>query len=222
MSKLVVQFSKENSGWGYGSIEGALINLGHDIGWSTIARILKDAGIPILPRRRGGMTWEQFLKVHWEVIAATDFFTTEIWTLKGLVRYHVLFVIRLATREVKIVGVVPEPDGEWMMQMGRNLLDSEGGFLVGCRYLIHDRGKVFTNEFRKLVGSSGVRPIRLPRKSPNLSAYAERWVRSAREMCIDRLIFFGEDSVLQERPRRQNLLHFSCTLPSVVENQWSG
>ena len=193
VTELVIKFAKENSGWGYVSIEGALLNLGHDIGRSTIARVLKNAGIPIAPKRKDEMTWEQFLKAHWDVMGATDFFTTEVWTLKGLVRYHILFVIRLAPREVKIVGIVPEPYGEWMMQMGRNLLDCEDGFMIGCR-LIHDQGNAFTKDFRKLLDRSGVSPIRLPRKSPNLNAFSERWVRSARVMCIDRLIFFGDDS----------------------------
>jgi transposase InsO family protein len=192
---LVVKFAKENSGWGYGSIEGALLNLGHDIGRSTIARILKQAGVPIAPKRKGEMSWEEFLRAHWEVMAATDFFTTEIWTMQGLVRYHVLFVIRLATREVKVVGVIPEPNGEWMKQMARNLVDCETGFLLGYKYLIQDRGTAYTKDFRELLGNSGVRSIRLPRKSPKLNCYAERWVRSVREMCVDRMIFFGEKSL---------------------------
>jgi putative transposase len=192
---LVVKFAKENSGWGYGSIEGALMNLGHDIGRSTIARILKQAGVPIAPKRKGQMSWDEFLGAHWEVMAATDFFTTEVWTMRGLVRYHVLFVIRLATREVKVVGIVPEPNGEWMKQIARNLVDCETGFLLGYKYLIQDRGTAFTKDFRKLLGDSGVRSIRLPRKSPNLNCYAERWVRSAKEMCVDRMIFFGEKSL---------------------------
>jgi len=191
----VVKFAKENSGWGYGSIEGALMNLGHDIGRSTIARILKQAGVPIAPKRNGQMSWDEFLGAHWEVMAATDFFTTEVWTMRGLVRYHVLFVIRLATREVKVVGIVPEPNGEWMKQIARNLVDCETGFLLGYKYLIQDRGTAFTKDFRKLLGDSGVRSIRLPRKSPNLNCYAERWVRSAKEMCVDRMIFFGEKSL---------------------------
>jgi len=192
---LVIKFAKENSGLGYGSIEGALLNLGHDIGRSTIARILKRAGIPIAPKRKGEMSWEEFLSAHWDVMAATDFFTTEVWTMRGLVRYHVLFVIRLATREVKILGIVPEPNGEWMKQIARNLVDCEDGFLLGYKYLIQDRGTAFTKEFREILNSSGVKSIRLPRKSPNLNPFSERWVRSAREMCIDRMIFFGEESL---------------------------
>ena len=120
----------------------------------TIARILKQAGVPIAPKRKGEMSWEEFLSAHWEVMAATDFFTTEIWTMQGLVRYHVLFVIRLAIREVKVVGITPEPNSEWMKQMARNLVDCETGFLLGYKYLIQDRGTAYTKDFRELLGNS--------------------------------------------------------------------
>jgi len=93
------------------------------------------------------MSWGEFLSAHREVMAATDFFTTEIWTMGRLVQYHVLFVIGLPTREVKILGIVPESNGEWMKQIGRNLVDCEEGFLLGYKYLIHDRGTAFTKEF---------------------------------------------------------------------------
>jgi putative transposase len=89
ISDLIVRFARENRTWGYGSIEGALLNLGHDVSRSTIARILKQAGIEPAPDRRKGMSWAEFLRSHWNVMAATDFFTTEVWTAHGLVRYHV-------------------------------------------------------------------------------------------------------------------------------------
>ncbi|MFT4639655.1 MAG: putative transposase [Verrucomicrobiales bacterium] len=85
------------------------------------------------PERDKKRTWGEFLRTHWEVLGATDFFTVEVWTMGGLVRYHVLFVIRLASRKVNIAGIIPEPDGEWMKQMARNLTDCGNGFLVGCR-----------------------------------------------------------------------------------------
>lgn len=195
ITNLIVQFARENRDWGYGSIEGALMNLGHDVGRSTIARVLKNAGIEPAPGRGKGMTWSEFLRSHWGVLAATDFFTTEVWTARGLVRYHVLFVIRLATREVKIVGIVPEPCGEWMKQIARNLTDPVDGFLIGYNYLIHDRAPVFTGAFRELLKGSGTKVIRLPRKSPNLNAFAERWVRTVKNLCVNRMIFFGERSL---------------------------
>jgi putative transposase len=109
-----IRMAKENWGWGYTRIRGALANLGHEIGRGTIADILKQAGMEPAPERERKTTWKEFLKTHWEVMGATDFFTVEVWTPRGLVRYHVLFVIRLSTREVNIAGIVPEPDGEWM------------------------------------------------------------------------------------------------------------
>jgi len=104
VSELIIRFANENRHWGYGSIEGALLHLGHDISRSTIARVLKRAGIEPAPNRKKGITWAEFLRLHWDVMAASDFFTTESWTPSGLIRYQVLFVIRPATRAVKIIG----------------------------------------------------------------------------------------------------------------------
>jgi putative transposase len=169
--------------------------LGRDIGRSTIARILKTAGIPIAQKRIGEMSWAEFLSAHWEVRAATDIITTVVWTMQGLVRYQVLFVILLATRKSKVVGIIPEPNGEWMKQIARNLVDCEDGFLLGYKYLIQDRGTTFRRELREILICSGVESMRLLRKIPNLNPFSERWVLSAREMCIDRMIFFGEESL---------------------------
>ncbi len=119
----------------------------------------------------------------------------EVWTLGGLVRYHVLFVIRLSSREVNIAGIIPEPDGEWMKQMARNLTDCLEGFLSGYRYLIHDRSTLFTREFRMILGSGGVKSVRLPVRSPNLNAYAERFVRTIKEECLEQMILIGERSL---------------------------
>ena len=111
LRQLVIRMAEENGCWGYTRIRGALANLGHDIGRGTIADILKLAGMEPAPERERKTTWAEFLKMHWDVMGATDFFTVEVWTLRGLVRYHVLFVIRLSTRKVNIAGIVPEPDG---------------------------------------------------------------------------------------------------------------
>jgi putative transposase len=182
VSELIVRFATENRHWGYGSIESALLQVGHDVSRTTIARVLKKAGIEPAPTRRKGMTWAEFLKSHWSVMAATDFFTAEVWTARGLIRYHVLFVIRLATREVKIVGIVPEPNDDWMRQVARNITDCVDGFLKDYKYLIHDRGPQFSNAFKMILAGGGVKRVRLPRRSPNLNPFAERWVRTAKEL----------------------------------------
>ncbi len=192
---LVIRMAEENRGWGYTRIRGALANLGHEIGRGTIAEILKQAGMEPAPEREKKGTWAEFLKTHWDVLGATDFFTVEVWSLGGLVRYHVLFVIRLSSRKVQIAGIIPEPDGEWMKQVGRNLTDCVDGFLCGCRYLIHDRSSLFTKEFLLILESSGVKSVRLPVRSPNLNAFAERFVRSIKSECLDRLILVGEPSL---------------------------
>ena len=96
-------------------------------------------------------TWKEFLRTHWDVLAATDFFTVEIWSAAGLARYHVWFVLQLATRTVAIAGIVPEPTGFWVAQKSRYLTDGLDGFLKGCRYLIHDRSPLFTNEFATIL-----------------------------------------------------------------------
>ena len=113
-------------------------------------------------------------------------------TFHGLVRYHVFFVIDLASRRVEIGGIVQQPTGEWMMQVARNLLDAEEGFLVDKTHLILDRDPVFAAEFRGCLRSSGVEPVCLPARSPNLNAYAERFVLSIKSECLSRLILLGE------------------------------
>jgi putative transposase len=107
----------------------------------------------------------------------------------------VFFVIRLATRKVHIAGIIPEPDGRWMSQVGRNLVDCEDGFLRECRFLIHDRATVFTREFVSILGCAGVGSIRLPARSPNLNAFAERFVRTIKAECLNHLILVGERSL---------------------------
>ena len=187
--------ARENASWGYTRIRGALSNLGHDIGRGTITNILKEHGIDPAPARGKGTSWRDFLKTHLDVLAAADFFTVEVWSLFGLVRYSVLLVMELSTRRVEIAGIVPEPNGEWMKQIARNLTEATDGFLLGKRYLIFDRDPVFTQEFRAILKAAGVKPVVLPPKSPNLNAHAERFVRSIKEECLNRIIFFGEQSL---------------------------
>jgi putative transposase len=192
IERLIVRMAGENSRWGYTRIQGALRNLGHEVGRNTIKRILADHGIQPASVRQSGMSWETFLKSHFGVIAAADFFTVEVLTRAGLVRYLVLFVIDLRSRRVRIAGLAPTPDGRWMRQAARNLTDGYDGFLAGHRYLVHDRDPLFTAEFRGILASSGVRAVKLPARSPNLNACAERFVRSIREECLSRVVPLGE------------------------------
>lgn len=192
LQRLVVQFATDNPSWGYTRIRGALRNLGHELGRNTIKRILHEHGIKPAPSRGKTMAWKTFLNAHADAIVAADFFTVEVLTLTGLVRYFVLFVIDLETRRVQIAGVVRQPDGAWMQQVARNLTDSVDGFLQGKRFLIHDRDSLFTDAFRGHMRASGIECLRLPAHSPNLNAFAERFVLSIKSECLDKIVPLGE------------------------------
>jgi putative transposase len=192
---LVVRMAKENRSWGYRRIQGALSNLGHEVGRGTIAEILARHGIEPAPERERKTNWKEFLTQHWDLIVAADFFTVEAWTKRGLQRFVILFFIELSTRKVEIAGIGSGPNGLWMNQIGRNLTDAVDGLLNGKRYLIHDRDPLFTAEFLSLLRETGVASVKLPPRSPNLNAYAERFVRTIKESCLERMILFGEGSV---------------------------
>jgi transposase InsO family protein len=196
--------ASDNPRWGYTRIQGALANLGFTVGRNTIKRVLAENGID--PAGRRPMSWKTFLKAHWGAISATDFFTIEGLTWRGLVRYFVLFVIDLKTRRIEIAGIAASPDGRWMCQIARNLTDIEDGFLLRSRYLIHDRDPLFTQRFREILDGSGVHPVKLPSRSPNLNAYAERFVRSIKSECLAQVIPIGEAHL--RRAVREYVAHY--------------
>jgi putative transposase len=203
---LMVRLAEENRDWGYRRIQGALSNLGHDIARSTIAAILQRHGLEPAPERSRKTTWKEFLTRHWELIVAADFFTVEVWTRRGLQRFIVLFFMELSTRKVEIAGVAASANKLWMSQIGRNLTDAVEGILRGKRYLIHDRDPLFTTEFLAMLAEVGVKSVKLPPRSPNLNAHAERFVRSIKESCLDRMVFFGESSL--RTGIREFVLHY--------------
>jgi putative transposase len=192
VQQLVVRFASENPSWGYTRIRGALRNLGHEFGRTTIKRILLDNGVAPAPTRGKRLPWKTFLKAHLGAICAVDFFSVEVLTLTGLVRTFVLFVVDVETRRVQIVGIVRQPHGAWMKQVARNLTDGVDGFLTGKRYLIHDRDPLFTQEFRDTLRAAGFRCLKLPAHSPDLNAFAERFVLSIKSECLNKLIPLGE------------------------------
>ena len=192
LARLVIRVASSNPGWGYTRIRGALRNLGHNLGRSTIKRILADAGIEPAPERSKRTSWATFLKAHWGAIAAIDFFNVEVLTMHGLVRYSVLFVIDLKTRCVHHAGIDHDPYRCWMDQVARNLTDVVDGFLRNTRYLIHDQDPLFTQRFTEILRVAGVKTVKLPARSPDLNAFAERFVLSARTECLRRVIPLGE------------------------------
>jgi putative transposase len=195
LEALVVRMAQENRSWGYDRIAGALANLGYTVSDQTVGNILKRHGLPPAPERKTTTTWKAFIHMHLDVLVATDFFTAEVWTLGGLVTYYVLFFLDLGSRKVHVAGVTPHPNEAWMVQVARHVTMEEWGFLSPGQYLIHDRDTKFCPAFQQIIDDASVERIVLPPRSPNLNAYAERWVRSVKDEALARMMLFGEGSL---------------------------
>ena len=195
VEQLIVRMAEENRSWGYDRVVGALANLGHEVSDQTVGNVLRRHGLPPAPARKHTTTWAAFIRAHLAVLAGTDFFTVEVLTLRGLVTHYVLFFIHLESRKVDIAGITVHPNEQWMRQMARNVTMEGCGTLRDCRYLLHDRDTKYTISFRAIIESGQVKTLPLPARSPNLNAYAERWVRSVKEECLSKIILFGERSL---------------------------
>ena len=196
VEQLVVRMAPEHPTWGSRRIQGALANVGQSIDTLTVRHILRRQHMEPAPqRRKAGMRWAQCLTMHWEVLAATDFFTVAGATWHGLVTYSVLVVMELATRRVHIAGITPHPTAACMQQCARQLTDPCEGFLLGKRSLIHDRDTTDTQAFDALVKESGVEAVVLPPRRPNLHASCARVVRSIKEETLEQMVLLGERSL---------------------------
>ena len=195
IERLIARMARENPSWGYDRIVGAMANLGYKVSDHTVGNILKRHDIPPAPKRKQNTRWKDFIRAHMAVMVGTDFFTTEVLTLKGLKTYYVLFFLHLESRRICLAGVTRHPDQEWMEQMARNVTMEGTGFLTNCRYLLHDRDSKYCASFRGLIEAEKVKTLALQPHSPNLNAFAERWVRSVKEECLSKLILFGERSL---------------------------
>jgi transposase InsO family protein len=184
--ELIVRFARENPGWGYCRIEGALRNVGHRVAPSTIRNVLKEHGIRPAPER--STSWRAFLRSHWDQLAGTDFFTTEVWTATGLKTFYVLFMIELNTRRVHLAGITRNPHDLFMGYAAERAVN----FLKGRRFLICDRDRKFSLRFKIVMQAGGLEIIKTPYQGPNANAHAERFVRSIKSECLDRMILFGE------------------------------
>ena len=150
------------------------------------------------------------------LMAGVDFFTVEVLTWRGLRTYYVLFFLHLETRRVSLAGITRHPTEEWMGQIARNVVDEDSGYLNRHRYVLHDRDTKFCAEFRRTLEAGGVKCLQLPRRSPNLNAFAERWVRSVKQECLSKLILFGEASL------RRGLTEFLAHYHSERNHQGKG
>jgi putative transposase len=211
LEDLVLRMARENRSWGYDRIQGSLTHLGYSISDQTIGNILKRHGIAPAPERQKITTWKEFIRSHMDVLVATDFFTTEVWTWGGLVTYYVLFFLHVGSRRVHIAGVTPHPNAPWMQQIARNETMDTWGFLKPGQYLIHDRDGKYCPAFQNIIDKAGVKRVPLPPRSPNLNAYAERWVRSVKEEALSKLILFGERAL--RHALKEYTMHFHHERP---------
>src|SRR5580658_1790035 len=159
---LVVRMARENTGWGYDRIVGALANLGHRLSDQTVGNILRRHGIAPAPKRSRTTSWRDFIAAHMNVLSGADFFTLEVLTWRGLVTYYVLFFIHLESRRVNVAGITRHPDDEWMQQMARNATQDNWGPRSRCRYVLHDRDTKFSASFRSILAAGGVKQFGFP------------------------------------------------------------
>ena len=188
--QLAVRMARENPRWGYTRIQGALKNVGHRVARSTIAAILKAEGIP--PSGERPTAWRTFFRAHWPALVAADFFTTEVWTARGLGTYYTMFIIELQSRRVHVAGSTRYPDEAFVMQAIRDVANPIDGVLANGCLLICDRDRKWSRTVLEFLEQERVRIIQTPFRAPNCNAYAERFVRSIKEECLARVIPLGE------------------------------
>jgi len=201
---LVCRLARENI-WGYRRIQGELAKLDVTISKSCVADILRRNGLPPSPER-AGLTWREFLSRHADVLLCADFFTQEVWTLCGLQRAFVLFVMHVETRTILLAEVTYSPHSRWMQQQVRNVLWECDEYGIQPRFFIHDRDGCFSPEFDTVLKHCGVEAVKTPFRAPNANSIAERWVRSARGECLNHLVLFGLNS-LRRAVRRYREFH---------------
>jgi transposase InsO family protein len=190
----------ENGRWGTDRIQGELLKLGFRIGATTIRTILARHRLSPAPQRsRTGGSWRTLLRHYREQILACDFFTVETAFLQTL---YVLFFIEIGTRRIHFAGCTAHPASAWVSQQARQLIWSLADTGNCPRFLIHDRDRKFSHIFDSIFRSEGIEILLTPLQAPNANAFAERWVRTAREECLDHLI------ILNERHLRQVLAAF--------------
>ena len=206
--ELILRLARENPHWGYQRIAGELKSLRLAASATTVRKVLICAGVSPAPER-ARQSWRSFLRQQAASTLACDFFTVETLALQ---RIYVLFFISPATRRLEFIACTAHPDGAWVTQQARNLLMQLGEHERRFRLLIHDRDRKFSRGFDEVFRSGGIEVIRTPIQAPNANAFAERWVRTVRSDCLDRILILGRRHL--ERILRVYSNHYKRASPA--------
>jgi putative transposase len=207
LRETVLRLARENPRWGYVRIQGELRKVGIRIGATTIRRLLRAHGLGPAPRRHGP-TWSEFLRAQAEGIIASDFLTVETLRLKTL---YILFFIELHTRRVHVAGITANPDSAWVSQQARNLAFSFENRSARVRFLLRDRDAKYSGPFDEVFRTEGIEVICTPIRAPRANAFAERWVRTLRNECLDWTLVRGRRHL--ERVVRVYAAHYNGHRP---------
>lgn len=190
LQRLILQMAQENPRWGYKRISGELLKLGHPIDPITVRNVLRRHRVPPAPQRSyGGLSWRRFLHHYRDQLIACDFFTVETLRLHTV---YVLFFIEVGTRRVHLAGCSAHPTSTWFTQQARQITWKLQGRASPIRFLIHDRDTKFSTQFDTIFRSEQIDIIRTPVRAPNANAFAERWVRTIRQECLDHVLILNE------------------------------
>ena len=207
IEQLVLRLAREND-WGYERIEGELLKLGYDISHETVGNILQRHRIPPAPEREPSPSWRHLMTHCKDQLLACDFFTVETLFLHTL---YVLVFVEIGTRRIHFAGCTAHPDNAWVTQQARQVMWELEDREPGIRFLIRDNDKKFTQSFDTVFRAEGIDVIRTPFRAPNANAYAERWIRSAREECLDKLLIINQAHL--RRVMREYITFFNTARP---------